>query len=160
MLHGLDTLRERFNALHCTVDRWNARVPGLNSSSGKGTTVRSTQSMLAKHPELHIDRLAKAWPELFADFADDQNLEERLRNEHRYANQEKHARAQIEELRKEMSMALPHDLDYQSMEFMRPELRDAMDERRPNSLAAAARVPGINDTALHFLLRYVKMCRQ
>ncbi|KAI3413727.1 Mitochondrial Translation Optimization [Globodera pallida] len=155
MQRRLDVLRERLLSLTCSLDTWNARIPGLNSA-GRGSRVRSAQSLLAKHPELHFDRLAMGWPELFSDFADDRNLEERLRNEHRYANLELHARTQVESLRKEMDMALPDDLDYLNMDFLRPELRESLHERRPNSLAAAAKVPGINDTAMYFLLQYVK----
>uniref|UniRef100_A0A183CQV8 Protein MTO1 homolog, mitochondrial n=1 Tax=Globodera pallida TaxID=36090 RepID=A0A183CQV8_GLOPA len=127
MQRRLDVLRERLLSLTCSLDTWNARIPGLNSA-GRGSRVRSAQSLLAKHPELHFDRLAMGWPELFSDFADDRNLEER----HRYANLELHARTQVESLRKEMDMALPDDLDYLNMDFLRPELRESLHERRPN----------------------------
>ena len=99
----------------------------------------SAKKLLVKHPELKFEKLAEIWPELFAEFMDDRFLEERIRNEERYAPLARQLRLRQEQLQMEMDLELPTDLDYQKMDGLKLEIRERLHEHKPPSLAAAAK---------------------
>ena len=66
-------------------------------------------------------------------------------------------REEIEEIRRDDLLALPHDLDYlhQSLALSIEE-KEKLALVRPSSIGSASRIPGITPNAVVSLLRFVK----
>ncbi|KAI6183449.1 Protein MTO1-like protein, mitochondrial [Aphelenchoides bicaudatus] len=89
------------------------------------------------------------------DFANDEDVEQRLKNEGCYEIQHKRLAKKMEEVRKELSAYLPEDMNYSKMVELNVECREKLDRLRPANLAAASRIEGITPDALMNLLRYL-----
>jgi tRNA uridine 5-carboxymethylaminomethyl modification enzyme len=66
----------------------------------------------------------------------------------------------IARLKRHEAVALPADFDYLSLDGLSQELRQKLDRARPETLARAARIPGITPAALSLLLVRVKKYRE
>lgn len=113
---------------------------------------RSALDMLA-FSTVDWSQLEAFWPELSAI---DQTSRMQLEIEGRYAGYLDRQKAEIEQFRKDESLALPVDLDYGAIGGLSNEVRERLRQTRPESLAAAERLPGMTPAALMALLRYVK----
>ncbi|MDO8607561.1 MAG: tRNA uridine-5-carboxymethylaminomethyl(34) synthesis enzyme MnmG [Phaeospirillum sp.] len=114
--------------------------------------VRSVWDLLA-YPTLDLERLAQVWPEL-AELAPD--VAEQLAIEGKYAGYLDRQDADIRAYRREEGMAIPGDLDYDSIGSLSTEVRQKLKAARPETLAAAARIPGVTPAAVTALLGHVK----
>ena len=65
-------------------------------------------------------------------------------------------RADIDVFRNEEAFQLPEDLDVDGISGLSNEIRDRLLEVRPETLGAAARIPGMTPVALSLLYRYAK----
>ena len=63
---------------------------------------------------------------------------------------------EIAKVKAEERVALPADLDYESIEGLSNELKEKLSLAKPRSLAQASRVPGITPAALSLLLIHAK----
>jgi tRNA uridine 5-carboxymethylaminomethyl modification enzyme len=113
---------------------------------------RSAFELLA-YPNIRLDQLRAVWPQLAAipDFA-----LERLQAEALYSGYLHRQAADIESYRREQSLRLPSDLDYQSLPSLSSELRQKLSRLKPENLGQAARIEGMTPAAVSALLRYVK----
>ena len=113
---------------------------------------RSALALLA-YPDIDLARLAALWPAL-------RNLDPaiaaQLEIDGRYAGYLDRQAADIRALRKDEALALPADVDYGLIGGLSTELRDKLNRIRPESLAAAGRIPGMTPAALTALLAHVK----
>jgi tRNA uridine 5-carboxymethylaminomethyl modification enzyme len=64
--------------------------------------------------------------------------------------------ADIAAYRKDENLALPPSLDYTSVGSLSSEVCDKLQTARPETLGAAARIPGVTPAAIIALLRHVK----
>lgn len=62
----------------------------------------------------------------------------------------------IQKLKRQEKTALPEDFDYQHIEGLSNELKQKLLKAKPESLAKAARIPGITPAAVSLLLIYLK----
>lgn len=62
----------------------------------------------------------------------------------------------IQKLKRQENTALPEDFDYQHIEGLSNELKQKLLKARPDSIAKAARIPGITPAAVSLLLIYLK----
>jgi tRNA uridine 5-carboxymethylaminomethyl modification enzyme len=53
-------------------------------------------------------------------------------------------------------MRLPENLDYQAIDGLSNEVRQKLAEARPQTLARAARIPGVTPAAVSLLLIHLK----
>jgi tRNA uridine 5-carboxymethylaminomethyl modification enzyme len=113
---------------------------------------RSAFDILA-YPEMNLLRLATIWPEL-ADLP--AQIAEQLEIDARYAGYLDRQAMDIHTLRKDEALEIPAVLDYDRIGGLSNEVRDKLKRARPETLAAAARIPGITPAALTALLGYVK----
>jgi tRNA uridine 5-carboxymethylaminomethyl modification enzyme len=113
---------------------------------------RSAFDLLA-YPEIDFGQLLTIWPQLSAipDFA-----LEALQAEALYSGYVGRQAADIESYRREQSLVLPDNLDYQTVPSLSAELQQKLSQMRPDSLGQAARVEGMTPAALSALLRFVK----
>jgi len=66
----------------------------------------------------------------------------------------------VEELRRDEEMALPRDLDYESLPSLSMEDQEKLSAARPQTFADASRIPGVTPSALIVLLKYVSKQRR
>ncbi|MCB9988010.1 MAG: tRNA uridine-5-carboxymethylaminomethyl(34) synthesis enzyme MnmG [Rhodospirillales bacterium] len=62
----------------------------------------------------------------------------------------------IEAYRKDEALALPADLDYSAVGSLSNEVRQKLEQARPETLGAAGRIPGVTPAAVVALLRHVR----
>jgi tRNA uridine 5-carboxymethylaminomethyl modification enzyme len=137
------------------LDRLSATPSALNS---RGFSVnldgepRTALQMLA-YPGVDLARLGDFWPELRAIPA---TIGEQLEIESRYSGYLDRQDADIRAFRRDEELSLPADLDYRAVGSLSTEIREKLARVRPETLGAAARIPGITPAALTALLRYVR----
>ena len=113
---------------------------------------RSAWDLLA-YPDLDLARLRQVWPALAGL---DPALAEVLEAEGTYAGYLARQEADIRAYRAEQGLSLPADLDYDAIGSLSNEVRQKLKAARPDSLAAAARIPGITPAAVTALLGHVR----
>jgi tRNA uridine 5-carboxymethylaminomethyl modification enzyme len=115
--------------------------------------VARTALDLLRFPDVTIDRLTAIWPEL-ADLRAD--VVEQLVIDAGYAGYLERQEADIRAFRKDEALSLPLDLDYTKVGSLSAEVRQKLIAAKPETLGAAARVPGVTPAAVIALLRHVK----
>ena len=115
--------------------------------------VRRSAFDLLRQPEVTWAQLAAVWPELL-DFAP--AVTEQLEIEGRYAGYLKRQEADIEAFRRDESLAIPADIDFDRIGGLSTEIRTKLAQARPATLGAAGRIPGVTPAALVALLGHVR----
>ena len=145
---ALDATRRRLTELALTPTA--AMAQGLRV---KQDGVPRTALELLALPDVKLGRLAALWPELGAVRAD---VAEQLETEARYRSYLQRQDADIAAFRREEGMGLPPGLDFAQLSGLTNELRQALARVQPNTLGAAARIPGMTPAALTLLYRHAK----
>lgn len=104
---------------------------------------------LLRRPEISYESLApfdKNRPELPA------LVTEKAETEIKYEGYIEKQQAQVRELHRLESMALPHDLDYAAIEGLRLEAREKLQQIRPLSIGQASRISGVSPADISVLL--------
>jgi tRNA uridine 5-carboxymethylaminomethyl modification enzyme len=114
--------------------------------------MRSAWDLLG-YPGIDMARLVEVWPQLGAI---DPATVEQLEIEGKYRGYLDRQDADIRAYRRDEEMVLPEDLDYGAIGSLSNEVRAKLTQARPDSLAAAARIPGVTPAALTALLAHVK----
>ncbi|MFO1410294.1 MAG: tRNA uridine-5-carboxymethylaminomethyl(34) synthesis enzyme MnmG [Steroidobacteraceae bacterium] len=73
-----------------------------------------------------------------------------------YAGYIRRAEQEIAQQRRHEQWPLPRDLDYHALAGLSHEIRQKLDEARPDTLGQAARVPGVTPAAVSMLLVHLK----
>jgi tRNA uridine 5-carboxymethylaminomethyl modification enzyme len=115
--------------------------------------VARTGMTLLSYPQIDLAALARVWPELHDIPAD---VAEQLENEAHYATYLDRQEADIVAFRKDESLTLPADMDYDQVAGLSTEIREKLTGARPATLGAAARVSGVTPAALTVLLSFVR----
>ncbi len=128
-----------------------------NTLRGKGITismdgVRRTARELLAYPGMDMERLAVLWPEVGAIAP---QIAGQLEIEARYAGYLERQEADIRAFRRDESLHLPADLDFDAIPALSTEARSKLAHARPATLGAAARISGVTPAALTALLAYV-----
>lgn len=129
-----------------------------NALMGKGVKVnqdgvrRSVLDLLG-HKDIDWERLAAIWPEMDSVEPD---IREQIEIDALYAGYMDRHTADIAAFKKDEALKLPVDLDYSIVGSLSNEVRDKLEQARPETLGAASRIPGVTPAAVIALLRYVK----
>lgn len=107
---------------------------------------------LLKRPELEYNDLASLKGEPVAD----PQVAEQVQIQVKYAGYISRQQDDIEKLRRHENTELPAELDYDIIEGMSKEIRQKLSEQRPETLAAASRIPGVTPAAVSLLLIHLK----
>lgn len=108
---------------------------------------------LLRYPTITFAELRQVWPELRSLRAD---VAEQLEIDARYAGYLERQEADIRAFRRDESLMLPADLDYDKIGGLSAEIREKLDTTRPVTLGQAARISGVTPAALTVLLHYVR----
>jgi tRNA uridine 5-carboxymethylaminomethyl modification enzyme len=115
--------------------------------------VRRSAYDLLGYPTVAWIDLCRLWPQLAELHRD---VAEQLEIEGRYAGYLDRQEADIAAFRRDEELALPADLDYDSVGSLSNEIRTKLKAARPASLGAAARIPGVTPAALTALLAHIR----
>ncbi|MDI1228428.1 MAG: tRNA uridine-5-carboxymethylaminomethyl(34) synthesis enzyme MnmG [bacterium] len=115
-------------------------------------TRRSVHDLM-RYPDISIDALKAHWPQL-ANIAP--SIVEQVEIDARYAGYIQRQESDIKAFRRDEALELPHDLDYGAVGSLSNEMRLKLGKHRPDTLGAAARIPGVTPAALVALLRHIK----
>jgi len=115
--------------------------------------VRRTAHDLMRYPEIDFAVLKTIWPQLGSISPD---IAEQVEIDARYAGYIQRQEADIKAFRRDEALQLPHDLDYNTVGSLSNEMCVKLSKFRPETLGAAARIPGVTPAALVALLRHVK----
>ncbi len=83
-------------------------------------------------------------------------VRESLAVDAQYASYLDRQRADVEAFKRDEALRLPRDLDYTDIGSLSNEARQRLERVRPETLGAAARMPGITPAAIGALLRYIQ----
>ena len=108
---------------------------------------------LLRLPSIKIADLAKTFPELSSIRPD---VSQQFEIEARYAAYLSRHLGDIEVFRREEALCLPKDLAIDDVSGLSSEVKARLAEVRPETLGAAARIPGMTPVALTLLYRYAK----
>ncbi len=144
----LATAREMAHALAITPTAAERHGLLLNRDGQR----RTAYELLA-HPGMSVARLAEVWPELAGL---DRATAEALEIEALYAVYLRRQEADIAAFRRDESLAIPADFDYQAVPGFSNEVRQRLARIRPATLGQAARIEGVTPTAVTLLLAHVR----
>jgi tRNA uridine 5-carboxymethylaminomethyl modification enzyme len=145
---GLAEGREILGGLTATPNELKARGVDVNLDG-----VRRSAWQLLASSEGNPGRLAAVWPEIQGVPGD---VVAQLAIESTYAAYLERQEADVRAFRRDEALALPDDLDYQTIPSLSTEVRSKLDQARPATLGAAARISGVTPAALTALLGYVR----
>ena len=81
---------------------------------------------------------------------------EQFEIETKYAGYIKRQDDEIEKIRRHEGLRIPAELNFLQIDGLSDELRQKLDHHKPDSLARAARIPGMTPAALSILLVHAK----
>ena len=108
---------------------------------------------LLSYPDISFAKVAEIWPELAGV---DPEIAEQLEIDGKYSGYMERQDADIHAFKKDENLLLPRDLDLGAIGSLSAEIRQKLTQIKPETLGAAARIPGMTPAALVALLRHVK----
>jgi tRNA uridine 5-carboxymethylaminomethyl modification enzyme len=114
--------------------------------------VRSALDLIT-YADIDLAKLTAVWPELASIKS---SVAEQLEIDGKYAGYIERQDSDIRAFRKDEQLALPADLDIDAIGSLSVEIRQKLHQIKPETLGAAARIPGMTPAAVIALLRYVK----
>lgn len=169
-------LTDKGIAIGCVgIDRhkvWEAKKTKLEHAQALAESLKATPNELEKHgininkdgnrrnvyellvfPNITFEALAQIWPELETI---DTDIREQLEIDARYKGYLERQMADINAYRRDENLKLPQDLDYKAVGSLSNEVCQKLERVKPETLGAAARIPGVTPAAVVSLLRFVK----
>jgi tRNA uridine 5-carboxymethylaminomethyl modification enzyme len=119
--------------------------------------IRRSAYDLLSYPDVTLEALSGIWPELGGIAP---KVAERLETEARYAVYLDRQAADAERIRREESVAIPEDVQFDSVAGLSNELKDKLRRRRPRSVAEAQKIDGMTPAALALVLMAVRQGEQ
>ncbi|HEX2753372.1 MAG TPA: tRNA uridine-5-carboxymethylaminomethyl(34) synthesis enzyme MnmG [Alphaproteobacteria bacterium] len=145
----LSALREKVQSLQALPVELERKGFKVNQDGVK----RSAHDLM-RYPDITFDALRSIWPEELADTEYD--IAEQVEIDARYAGYIQRQESDIQAFRRDEALALPKDLDYGRVGSLSNEMQLKLRQHAPDTLGAAARIPGVTPAALVALLRHVK----
>jgi len=144
-----EAIMDQLGASHSTAALARSGAPVRQDGS------RRTLYEWARFPELTQFVLAEA-PALAAAA---ESLRGEILEDARYAPYLERQAAEVEDLRRQEAIAIPADLDYAMIGGLSLEMRERLENARPDTIAAAGRIRGISPAALAAILVQVRRKR-
>ncbi|KDR21418.1 protein MTO1 homolog, mitochondrial [Zootermopsis nevadensis] len=130
----------------------------LRMPTSKATLLKSAFEMLTiNHDEITVEKLTEALPDVFTELADDRNLNHRLKVEALYEAALVEQQEEMTEVKRDEALRIPSHIDYTVKSLcLSFEEQEKLAAVRPQTIAAASRIPGVTPSTLLRLLRHVK----
>ncbi len=114
--------------------------------------IRSAFALLS-FPEVTLGRLTAIWPEIEGIAP---AIRAQLETDGRYAGYLQRQESDIEAFRRDEALALPENLDLDTVGGLSNEVRSILKTTRPATIGAASRLSGVTPAAIVALLRHAK----
>jgi tRNA uridine 5-carboxymethylaminomethyl modification enzyme len=147
-LFSLSAARKLMEGLKASPNQLAAKGVRVNADG----VVRSALELIS-YADINIQKLSEIWPELASVSPE---AVEQLEIDGKYAGYLDRQESDIKAFRKDEGLVLPPDLDVGAIGCLSTEIRQKLRQIRPETLGAAARIPGVTPAAVIALLRYVK----
>ena len=108
---------------------------------------------LLRYPQIGWADVVKVWPELNSIGPE---IAEQIEIDARYSGYLDRQDADVLAFRRDEALVLPAALDYAQVGSLSTEIRQKLEQARPETLGAASRIPGVTPAAIIALLRFVK----
>jgi tRNA uridine 5-carboxymethylaminomethyl modification enzyme len=112
---------------------------------------------LLSYPDIGIPDLARIWPQ-FGELPS--KIAEQLEIDAKYAVYLSRQAADVESYRRDESVALPDDIDYETLPGLSNEVRNKLQTHRPRTIGHAGRIDGITPAALTLLVAHLRRGRK
>ncbi|XP_043191596.1 protein MTO1 homolog, mitochondrial-like [Amphibalanus amphitrite] len=139
-----------------TLTEWRRR---LRLPAGSSAGQKSAFDLLGVGNEgVQLSQILEAFPERYSALGDvDPRLHARVKIEALYASASEAQQAEVDQVRRDEMLLIPDDLDYTSHKIsISMEEREKLMASRPQTIAAASRIPGVTPAAIVRLLNYVR----
>lgn len=140
--------RDLVNSLSASPNELESKGIPVNKDG-----VRRSASALLSYPHVTWDALAVIWPEMETIAP---AIRTQIEIDSLYSAYMDRHDADIQAYRKDENLRLPEELDYKTIGSLSNEVRQKLEQVRPETLGAAARIPGVTPAAVIALLRHVK----
>ena len=144
----LGAVRDYANSVSVTPTEANRYGLSLNRDGQRRTAFE-----ILSYPDTAVDDLARIWPK-FREFAPD--ILRQVEIDAKYAVYLDRQAADIDAYRRDESLRLPHDLDYDTVAGLSNECRQKLASVRPRTLGQASRLDGMTPVALTVLAAHVR----
>jgi tRNA uridine 5-carboxymethylaminomethyl modification enzyme len=115
--------------------------------------VRRCAQELLSYEGIDRDALLPLWPELAQLHPD---IMEQIEIDARYRSYLERQEADVKAFRRDQVLAIPDNLDFNTLPGLSTEVSSKLEQARPATLAAAARISGVTPAALTALLTHVR----
>ncbi|CDW56952.1 Mitochondrial translation optimization 1 homolog isoform b (Predicted) [Trichuris trichiura] len=154
MFTDLQRMTEALRSVVQSRHQWECLIPEGNF--GTSATGRYSAFEVLSLFDIPLQRLMEVFPsELPSVNTEMEELEKRIRMDSHYEFVLKADQARIEELRRDYSLRLQDDLDYNKLNLS-ADCIEKLWLHRPQTIGAAQRIPGITPSALVQLMIYSK----
>ena len=134
----------------------NAKTPKHLAAAGlpcaKDGRAKHAGALLASDRVTIADCL-KAWPELCQI---PQKLHRQLETDFRYAAYLDRQKADIDALRRDEAVRIPHHTDFSQIGGLSAESQDLLHRLKPQTIGQAGRIPGMTPAAIVAILRFLR----
>ena len=144
----LGAVRDYANSVSVTPTEANRYGLSLNRDGQRRTAFE-----ILSYPDTAVDDLARIWPK-FREFAPD--ILRQVEIDAKYAVYLDRQAADIDAYRRDESLLLPQDLDYDAVAGLSNECRQKLASVRPRTLGQASRLDGMTPVALTVLAAHVR----
>ena len=152
-MQRLEALQQHLSGMRLAPG--DARIEGL----GVEVTKDMTALDLLRRPEVSASALMTCLDTTLTQQGVDKDvraLAKQLEIETKYAGYIKRQDQEIAKIRRHESLRLPSGFSYDQIQGLSNELKQKLGEQRPDTLAKAARIPGMTPAALSILLVHAK----
>ncbi len=144
----LEKLSKKMNELKISPSE--AEKHGVKIS--KDGVYRSANSVLAQKG-VKMSKIKKIWPEI-GDFSSE--IEEQIEINAHYKGYMKKQKADILAFKRDESLKIPSDINYDSFSGLSNEVKSKFKQIRPKTMGQALRIDGITPAAVFILLSHLK----
>ncbi|NLV57174.1 MAG: tRNA uridine-5-carboxymethylaminomethyl(34) synthesis enzyme MnmG [Clostridiales bacterium] len=135
-----------------------SRAAWLAAHAQPDTESTLSAQELLRRPEIDIQALGEICPELAANSDDPsfQSAREQVELQIKYEGYLKKQQAQVIRAKAMEDWIFPRDMDYSAIQSLRIEARIKLQQKQPQSLSQAARIPGVNPADIAVLMVWLK----
>ncbi|MEX0942889.1 MAG: tRNA uridine-5-carboxymethylaminomethyl(34) synthesis enzyme MnmG [Pseudomonadales bacterium] len=126
--------------------------PKLDAVMGQGLAREYNLAELLRRPNIEIGKLLEAVQLEWQDEEVNEQLEIDLKYEGYIARQQH----EIERVKSQHGVAIPGDIDFIGISGLSHEVRQKLDQVRPQTIGQASRIPGVTPAAVSLLLVHLK----
>ncbi len=154
-LERVEQLRQQLQTTWVQPDSSTAKQ--LRARVEKPFTREYSLADLLKRPELDLRSLCEAAGiDQAFDTEQDEQVNQQLEIDARYAGYIERQRDDIERLQRHEQLQIPQDFDYAGVSGLSIEVCQKLSEQRPATLGQAGRIPGVTPAAISLLLVFLK----